>query len=213
MKPIDLARELDIPQPTIHRLVTGKSTRPYKSSLEPIANYFDISVDQLIGDEPLLAKWQPQTPALSQPLQDIRIKTVPIILWNGATDLAIACKNAKKHIAITGNISDECFAVFMNDHSMEPLFPKSTILIFDPKKKHTDRSFVLVKLETKDAPIFRQLLVDVDQSYLKPLNPDNNIYKMRLLSPKDEVIGVLFESRNNFSDDDESTLLEIMHGN
>jgi transcriptional regulator with XRE-family HTH domain len=58
MKPVDLARELNMPQPTIHRLVTGKSTRPYKSSLEPIAKYFDVTVDQLIGEDPRLIDWE-----------------------------------------------------------------------------------------------------------------------------------------------------------
>lgn len=57
MKPVDLARALDIPPPTIHRLVTDKSTRPYKSSLKPIADFFSIDMKQLLGEEPL-AEWK-----------------------------------------------------------------------------------------------------------------------------------------------------------
>jgi transcriptional regulator with XRE-family HTH domain len=53
MKPVDLARAVDIPPPTIHRLITGKSTRPYQSSLEPIAKYFGITTAQLLGTESL----------------------------------------------------------------------------------------------------------------------------------------------------------------
>lgn len=211
MKPIDLARELDLPQPTIHRLVTGKSTRPYKSSLEPIAHYFDISVDQLLGEEPLLAEWQAPEPS-AHALQNIVIKTVPVIPWQSITELAVARSKAKKQLAITGNISDECFAILMNDHAMEPLFTKGTILIFDPNKKYVDRSYVLVKLANKDQFIFRQLLVDVDQSYLKPLNPDTAIYKMRLLNADDTIVATLFESRTNFDTDDENLLLENNHG-
>jgi SOS-response transcriptional repressor LexA len=211
MKPIDLARELELPQPTIHRLVTGKSTRPYKSSLEPIADYFDISVDQLIGEEPLLADWQPKKVNASA-LQNIVIKTVPLIAWQGITDLSTARHQAKKQIAITGNISDQCFAILMNDHAMEPLFTKGTILIFDPHKKSVDRSYVLVKLANKEQFIFRQLLVDIDQQYLKPLNPDTAIYKMRLLNSDDTIIATLFESRTNFDTDDEDLLLENSHG-
>ena len=47
MKPMDLARELDIPQPTIHRIVSGKSTCPHERSLIPIADFFNISVEDL----------------------------------------------------------------------------------------------------------------------------------------------------------------------
>jgi plasmid maintenance system antidote protein VapI len=53
IKSVELARALGIPAPTIHRLVTGKSTRPYKSSLDPIAKYFGITSDQLLGVQPL----------------------------------------------------------------------------------------------------------------------------------------------------------------
>ena len=211
MKAVDLARELDIPQPTIHRLMTGKSTRPYKSSLKPIADYFNISVDQLLGEEPLLVDWQAGSVDNSKALQNIVIKLVPVIPLNNAANLAAARKNARKKIVITGNVSDECFAALMNDHSMEPLFTKGTILIFDPNKKVIDRSYVLVKLAGKDMPIFRQILVDVDEQYLKPLNPDTSIYKMRLVRPDDAIIAPLFESRNNFESDDENTLLEIDH--
>ena len=210
MRPVDLARELDIPQPTIHRLVVGKSTRPYKSSLEPIAKYFDISVDQLLGEEPLLAEWQPETSA-PQSLQAFIIKTVPVIKWSSFSNLDIARQQAEKQIAITGSISDDCFSLLMYDHSMEPMFPKGTILIFDPQKKPLDRSYVLVKLEGKESPIFRQLLVDIDNQYLKPLNPDLNAYKMRLLDEKDVIIATLFESRNNYSPDEEDTLVEMNH--
>jgi SOS-response transcriptional repressor LexA len=208
MKPVDLARELDIPQPTIHRLVVGKSTRPYKSSLEPIAKYFDISVDQLLGEEPLLADWQPEE---KLPKKTDAIKTVPMIPWANILNRTNIVSKIKKHVAITGNISNECFGVFMNDHSMEPLFSKGTILIFDPKKSPKDRSFVLAKLKGKEEPIFRQLLIDVEERYLKPLNPDSNIYKIRQLNEEDEIIAILFESRNNFSEEDETFLLEAGH--
>ena len=205
MKPMDLARELDLPQPTIHRLVTGKSTRPYKSSLEPIAQYFDISVDQLIGEEPLLASWQPDEPT-SQELQTWVIKPIPIIPWSSLDQLTEARAHAKKQLAITGKISDAGFAVMMNDHSMEPLFTKSSFLIFDPMKKPVDRSYVLVKLTNKDQFIVRQLLTDVDEKYLKPLNPDNSVYKMRRVEAGDTIVATLFESRTNFDTSHEDEL-------
>ncbi len=37
MRAMDLARELNIPQPTIHRIATGKSTTPHIGTLEPNA--------------------------------------------------------------------------------------------------------------------------------------------------------------------------------
>ena len=190
MKPIDLARELDIPQPTIHRLVTGKSTRPYKSSLEPIADYFSISVDQLVGEKTL--------PATTNNIINTApsIQSIPIMSWKNAGTTTTSPVN-KQHVITTTHCNDQCFALIQADYSMEPLFPKSSILLFDPTRLPDDRSYVLVKVHHADTPIFRQILIDVDNQYLKPLNGDAEIYKMRVLGENDAIIACLFESRLN----------------
>lgn len=207
LSPSELARETDLPVPTVHRLVTGKSTRPYLSSLKPIADYFLLNVKQLLGEEPIPElEWEKSESKL--PISD-RIKAIPIITWEAANNLKVAMEQSNKKIAATGNISEQCFALLMNDHSMEPIFPKNTILIFDPLRTPADRSYVLVKLEGKLDPVFRQLLIDVDYKYLKPLNPDLNTYKMRLLAENDQIIACLFESRTNHQSEDNFSLEEI----
>jgi transcriptional regulator with XRE-family HTH domain len=83
MKAVDLARKVDLPQPTVHRLVTGKSTRPYKSSLKPIADYFGVTIDQLIGEEPLA---KGETPKTYQPIQTRdQIHNIPLLNWEQIT--------------------------------------------------------------------------------------------------------------------------------
>ena len=58
-------------------------------------------------------------------------------------------------------------------------------------------------------PVFRQLLIDVEHQYLKPLNPDLNAYQMRLLNDKDKITAVLIESRINYEPEiDDNTLEE-----
>lgn len=47
-----LARATGVTQPTIHRIVTGEIGDPRHGKLQPIANYFGISVAQLRGEEP-----------------------------------------------------------------------------------------------------------------------------------------------------------------
>ena len=189
MKPVDLARELDLPQPTIHRIVSGKSTRPYKSSLEPIAQYFNVSVDQLLGEEPA-----PQD--LSTLTSSSQVKVVPLVTWQ-----AIGFKNKKAEPLselVVGNVSDEAFAVHMPDYSMEPLFQKGATLIFDPKVVPADRSYVLIQLENTNTVVFRQLLVDADHRFIKSLNVDISAASMRLLNPEDQILGCLVETRSNF---------------
>src|SRR3990167_3591878 len=78
MKPTDLARTLHIPQPTIHRLVVGKSKRPYKSSLLPIADYFSITVEQLLGEKPLPQARLSQTQVIKE---TTNTRLIPLIPW------------------------------------------------------------------------------------------------------------------------------------
>ena len=191
IKPADLAREVNLPSPTVHRLVTGKSTRPYKSSLNPIADFFSISVDELTGEVPLKSNENATT-----------LKTIhylPLLsLENLEND--INDKKIVENIPFTGNISKNGYAIMLNDSSMEPLFSRGSMLLFDPEKTFKDRSYVLVKLHESSAPVFRQLIIDLDRRYLKPLNPDLNTFKMRLLGEKDIIIATLIEARQAYNE-------------
>lgn len=188
--PSELARQAHLPIPTVHRLVTGKSTRPYSSSLKPIADYFSLEIEQLIGERPI-PNWESKNSINN--LANERIKTIPIIAWKDIANIREA-KEKSEHVVFTVNTNNDCFALIMHDHSMEPLFPKNTILIFDPNKEPTDRSYILVKLTSGLPPVFRQILIDIDQRYIKSLNHDFK-EQMRLLNQNDVIIASLLESR------------------
>jgi SOS-response transcriptional repressor LexA len=87
------------------------------------------------------------------------------------------------------------FATVMPDTSMEPFIQRSSVLIFDPSVEPVDRSYVLVKLSENGAFTLRQLLVDADHKYLRPLNPDLSVFRMRLLDNNDSIIACLVEIR------------------
>src|SRR5580700_5344553 len=74
----DLARETHIPQPTLHHILDGKTKKPRRQALEAIANFFSISVAELIGSIPM---------SLTIPtvIKDkLEISTVPLIDWEMA---------------------------------------------------------------------------------------------------------------------------------
>jgi len=206
MKPVDLAREVNLPQPTVHRLVSGKSTRPDKSSLEPIAEFFSVSVEELLGESPTEHKSKKDN---KQNLiaNSAAIKNIPVIDWAQLTNLQKARDESKKHIVTIGHLTDQSFAAVMPDSSMEPSFAQGTLLILDPNKQAKDRSYVLVKLSENNLYVFRQLLINGNDKYLKPLNPDLSLFKMRLLEESDEVVALLVESRNQYLPEDQQILL------
>lgn len=45
--PYDLQRATGVPQPTIHRILTGESSDPRTKTLEPLAEYFGVTVAEL----------------------------------------------------------------------------------------------------------------------------------------------------------------------
>lgn len=215
IRPADLSREVKIPQPTIHRLITGKSKRPYKSSLKPIADYFSVRVEQLTGEEPLPSGLTINE-AAGTLLTKNKICFIPLIAWENLNFTTAANGHKKipqeelfsadnspsneEKIPFLGPISDDGFATLMPDYSMEPVFPRDSLLIFDPDKVPKDRSYVLVKLHSTKQLVFRQLLIDLDHKYLKPLNPDLNAFEMRLLGEHDTIHGTLVEARRMYKD-------------
>ncbi len=201
MRAMDLARELNIPQPTIHRIATGKSTTPHTSTLEPIANYFNITVEQLTGKAPLqdVNSWvSALLPANTQIARQI-----PLLQWDELKDIDFSKPiQSKQHIVVASDFPEAAFAVKMNDSSMYPAFIDTDILLLSPHKKIKDRAYVLVKLGKSQQCIFRQLLIDVDQQYLKPLHPDLTAFNMRLLTDQDQILAGLIEVRKSYGRDD-----------
>jgi len=192
-----LARELKLPQQTLQRIVSGVSPHPHGKTLKPIADFFDVSLDQLKGKSPL-----PDS-AVDMGLPTItkaKAKEVPIIEWNEVEPYLSNPEafNANELAFADPKLSEETFAITLPDSSMEPYFPKGSLLILDPKKPAKDRCFVLAKIAESDTLIFRQLLVDGEHQYLKPLNPDLNAFPMRLLKGSDTILGVMVEFRHRY---------------
>ena len=190
----DLAKETKLPVTTIHRIATGVSTRPYRKSLKPIADYFSISIEQLIGEEPFESITERNNVFPSRE----RLIEIPLIEWHDI-ELPDKNKSAIKHIIATSDLSINCFALVMNDASMEPTFIKGSVLIFDPEQNPKDRTFVLVKLTKQNIHVFRELVIDAHNRFIRPLNPDLIATQMHLLDDNDLVIGVLVESRKAFN--------------
>ncbi len=198
IRPTQLAREIDVPQQTLQRIVSGESPRPHITSLKPIADYFNISVEQLKGEIPLpdeLIEFDNvlvKKPTTSQ---------IPLIKWEELHEgFDLARYSPEEYIIIDNKLSNANFALQMQDASMSPYFPEKSILIFSQDKEIKDRSYVLVLLGDNDTAVFRQILFDGTHRYLKPLNPDLNMFKMQLSKENDKVLGVLVECRHSYLD-------------
>ena len=184
----ELARRVKIPQPTIHRIATGACEHPHLSSLEPIANFFSISVEQLKGHD--LIPWLD------------RATRVPLLAWEEILHWLNKKKNMRpaEFVLTDAVVSKMGFALKIKDAAMDPVFPKNAILIVDPEKQARDRSYVIAKLQNVEEPIFRQLLIDVHDKYLKALSPDFNQYRMTTLNNNDNILSVVVQAKRDCED-------------
>ena len=183
----DLARETQIPQPTLHHIIEGKTKKPRRQALEALANFFSISVPQLTGAIPL-------SPTIPDAIKDtLKISTVPLIDWSLAKDWNRDKNDLTKfdEVILDKQVDKNVFALQLQDSSMEPLFQEKSILIFDPSKKANERDFVLVYLSKSDTIQFNRLFIDGKNLYLKQEKKDGNAELIKLSIPKDHIVATL----------------------
>jgi SOS-response transcriptional repressor LexA len=181
----ELSRRIGIPASTIKKIRNNDDTNPTLSTLLPIAQYFSLSVSQLIGDEPFPASrkkgtYRPTTKTLNP---------IPLISWQDALVWP------KKNIQVLSTVTTEytysknAYALLIEEDNLENL-AKGTILLIDPKLKPEHRDFVIVYKSGQKIPSLKQILFDDGEIYLKPLIQG---YKMSLLTSEYKCLGVIVE--------------------
>jgi len=183
-----LAREINLPRNTINRIVAGKTTDPRLSTLEGIANYFSITIDQLYGKSPLVEK---HTGAVKN------TQPIPIITLEQAEKWEDIIKNIEfcdHHKWATLDQVDHSakFAVSITGSGMWPQFPEGCTILVDPFREIKNKDFVLASIFKKGIVIFRQLLMDGDSTLLSPVNKS---FQTIHLESDDKIIGVAIEMR------------------
>ena len=127
----DLAKATGIPQPTLYQLYTGVTEKPRKKTLNALADFFSVSMPQLLGEAALPS----QLPKKIK--QQLDLNTAPLLNWEELHHWPHNINlHGKKEIFLEEDIcSENTFALHMPNQSMEPLFPNGCLLIFDVNKK------------------------------------------------------------------------------
>lgn len=194
----ELARRIGLKQPTVHRIVEGVSPWPHQSSLVPLAEFFAISIEQLRGEEPL-----PWSLYDTWGSHGHDLAPVPVLSWEEAVhwpEASASSKSRTESILMPRPVHENVFALVMEDSSMTPQFPKGTILVIDPNRSYKDRSYVLLKMKDHHRAVFRQLLLDARQYYLKCLSPDLDGVRAEPLHEDIKICGTLIQARLNYEE-------------
>jgi SOS-response transcriptional repressor LexA len=181
----ELSRRTNLPASTIKKIRNNDDPNPTLSTLIPLAQYFSLSVSQLIGDEPLPASrvkgsYKPITKALSQ---------IPLISWENALLWPSDDVPVISAVVTEYAYSKKAYALQVEEDNLENL-AVGTILLIDPELKLEHRDYLIVHKSGQKTPTLKQALFDDGEVYLKSLIQG---YKMSVLIPEYQCLGVVVE--------------------
>lgn len=181
---LELERMTGVPASTIYRLLKNKAGNPTIEVLKKLSGFFQITVSQLIGEEPIGCKQIPLVPPseifnfLNHPEQKSKYQTIPIEF----------------------SVNTKCFATFSQDNMMEPFILINSIVIIDPEREISNNDFILLIKNEQEHPVIRQIICDGNQSYLKVLNANFPIGLSKINKHECKFIGSIVHYRTNLFD-------------
>ncbi len=191
----ELARQTGVGQPVIHRMASGETDNPKVGSLSPIAKFFNVTISELIGDDPLsderlAGSYNPYYRSWSK---------LPLLSWEQAAALPKRlASEIVSYISTEANVSDNAFAVKMEDHTMAPQFPNGTMMVIEPNLKPQDNDFAAVLVDGDEKIQVKQILFDGKDLYLKSLNND---FDTKRVGTGYKIIGVVLQALVEFHTD------------
>ena len=182
----ELARRTGVAQQVINRLLSGENTNPKLSTLRPLAQYFDVSISELLGE--------PRSSATGSMMHSI-----PFLhdnIWRDDVAWSERLKTGEQ-VWVDCEPRAALFALRMPDDTMEPQFSAGTLLIFDPHAQAVSGDFVLWKTRPSEVSL-RQYFFHEAQQYIKSLNPVSEDYELRACDLNDRYFACLIQSRTNY---------------
>jgi SOS-response transcriptional repressor LexA len=184
MNEAELARQANVPKPTLHKILAGSTEDPRISTLQAIANVFKITVDDLYS------------PSFTKATRHkIEVQAIPVISWTeclkGVSFIAgLTATNWKKWL-ITENTKKSLYGL-VSKSSMESQFPIGTVFIIDPEGIPRDGDLVVVEYPDAEEATLREMAID---GPIKLLLPISNYAEKEKLTDNIQLLGTVVQSR------------------
>jgi transcriptional regulator with XRE-family HTH domain len=191
----ELCRKAHLPQATVNRLLKGTTDDPRASTLKAIANFFNITVDQLLSNQ-LLKESTFDTTRL--PIYDMnQDSSIFNNIINKSTTPwgSILAKKEEEFLEVEPSISDGCVVFKVNGDSMWPQFIEGIFVIIDTSASPQHRDFVMYLLADSKQIVLRQYIEEGEDRILKPLN---FAYKSIQIKTTDVLIGKVIQAKSDF---------------
>lgn len=144
-----LAEQLGISVSTINRLLIGSKIDPRLSTLRPLAQFFNVSIDELLGDRPLNAR-----PGDNNSLHNSKrtLVQVPALHWEQVKNAAKVVPTLDFHkwnrwVVAPDTVSPLSYALQIQHSSLPPPFYWGTEIIVDPEYPAQDGDYIVAMQE------------------------------------------------------------------
>ncbi|OAI50512.1 hypothetical protein AYO37_01010 [Opitutia bacterium SCGC AG-212-L18] len=188
IKAAELARQIDMPHTTITRIITGNTDNPSAKTLLSLSEFFNVSLDYLIGKE------IDHKSSVDFYQTENSPEYIPLIGWDSLKNWEFQKKeilSKNKKIAVSCKVSSKAFALPTEKAYGKTIFPKGSILIVDPDFEYNENDYVVVSIN-KNFPTIREVCEDSGKYYLNPIGL--NLPSIEL-EPEHVVFGKIIECR------------------
>src|SRR3990167_10592030 len=163
----ELFRRTGVPQPTIHRILSGMTPNPRMESIEPLAEFFNVSTDQMLGLVPLPKDRVSGSFAATMATK----KVVPLLNWMEVAYWPDIVKDpdfktGREWVTSESGIKGSAFAVKVMSSDYLPDFRAGTTIVVDCSRKPKEGDFVLGVMKRKKVAVLGQFIVENFQEVL-----------------------------------------------
>lgn len=184
----ELARQTGLPASTIKKIRNNDNPNPTLTTLIPLAQYFSITLSQLIGEETVSEFYLQKLELKSSNI----IQRIPLIDWKEANAWPENRIGYNKYTALDKKYNENIFALCVNENNWDK-FPKSTILIIDPTSTIEHEDYVVISQEKQEIPTVNQIIYDNGKFLLKPIISGQCI---KIFTSQHKFLGVVIEHRH-----------------
>lgn len=182
-----LATETKVAKANISRLRNDPHANPTLATLKPLADFFGISVSQLLGEAPLNTAGDGVVPNCR----------VPLLAWTQVSaflegKLAMHYQWVSTELEVTNN----AFALKIVDKTMGPLFPVDAVVIIDRQPAYQEGMHVLICDAQLETPYLRQLIIEGNVRLLKSLKVGS--HWVEAMNKAHTIVGTAIEVRYQF---------------
>lgn len=191
-----LAKILDIPTPTIYRLTTGEVQDPRISTLTMLANYFSVTIEQLLGRKNLDAHFYAKNGAkYIKPTASIPLLTLhETYMYQKHFKDPTQWFRWKSSADDLGN--EQIFSISIKNNLYDPLFSHDSVIIVDPTLQPQNGDYVVVNFKGDSISVLKRYMSEGRHKYLSALTVDTSNIKFD--ANESTMIGVVIESYKNF---------------